>query len=75
MTFVEAFFVVLFMLVFFGFSVYAVVFFVLTPRPSMLKLHWTMKFVWYYGISFAIFVVAAVFLSFVAWLALKLLGA
>ena len=74
MSFVDGFIVVLTVIAFFALSAYAVVFFLMTPWEKARHLHWTTRLVWYWGISFIIFLLASVLLSFVGFIALKLYG-
>lgn len=74
MAFIEYFIAPLAVVVFFAFSVYAAIFMLLTPHAQLRQKHWTVKFIWYYGVSFIIFLVASFYMSFVVWLAIKING-
>jgi len=67
-------FMVLFIFVFFGVSVYSVVFFLLTPYSRMKQAHPTIRWVWWYGLGFAIMVVLAMFGAMVVWIAIHIGG-
>lgn len=65
---------ILLVISFFGFSSFAVVYWLKTPKHDVLVLSWHMKWVYYYGIGFSMLVVATVLLGMVLYFALKLLG-
>lgn len=71
MQLVETITAILFVLAFFTISGYAVVFMLLTPHKQLAQLSFPLRFLWYYGVGFIIFVIVGVFMSFVFWMAIK----
>lgn len=68
-------------LIFLAFSVYSTVIWLQsTPKLKTIlnktsETHWSYRWTIYYGIAFAIFLVASVFISFVVFLAIRVWGA
>jgi len=63
-------FLAMFLLIWFGFSIYSVIIWLqFSPKLKQVlndvEKHWSIKYVIYYGISFSIFLVACVFVSFI----------
>ena len=59
-------------ILFFIVSTFSMQFFVRTPWEQVKNKHWTIKMVWWYGIAFAIFLISAVWISLVVWLAQRI---
>jgi len=67
-------FIILWILIFFLASVWCAQLALVKGQEFIRQAHWWVKLQWWYGVGFMIFVVASFFVSFVIWLASKLMG-
>jgi hypothetical protein len=65
---------ILIVISFFAVSVWCVQLALSKSQEWVRDKNWWIKFQWYYGVGAIIFVIASVFVSFVIWLAIRLMG-
>lgn len=66
-------FLILWILIFFLASVWCAQLALVKGREFARQGNWWVKFQWWYGVGFMIFVIVSIFFSFVFWMANKLL--